>query len=364
MKRIVSLAAVSLAAFACSSETGVGIDLPPVIDDNVRPPDNVEQTDVIVQVTTPKVDVLFNIDNSCSMSSYQTALTENFPFFIGYFLDSGLLYNVGVTSTDSDGQFGPNGSEGRLRNIANNRWIDPDTPNPVQVFTGMARMGTSGSADERGIQTTFECLELRRDRENSGFYRDDAGLHTTVVTDEGDFSRTPDIRLPEFIDWYDNLKREADERTFSSIIDPADGDRYRAVTNQIGGVTWDLNQGNFGQVLDRLGVQASGLKREYFLSQLPVESTIFVQVEQPDPYKDDVYSTIDFERAEYDGDGNLVNENIDLAWDYNEERNSISFVTFVPEALSRVNITYDLLAATQDRPLEDEGEAGEEEGAQ
>ena len=53
-------------------------------------------TDVSTQVTTPEVDVLFVIDNSCSMNNEQSELTANFPSFMAYFLDSGLDYHIGA----------------------------------------------------------------------------------------------------------------------------------------------------------------------------------------------------------------------------------------------------------------------------
>ena len=68
------------------------------------------QTDVIVQVSIPVVDVLFVIDDSCSMEDEQGALTANFPRFMDYFVGSGLDYHVGVVSTDLDSALG-----GKLR---------------------------------------------------------------------------------------------------------------------------------------------------------------------------------------------------------------------------------------------------------
>ena len=53
-----------------------------------NPPDlsAVTKEDRIVQVTVPSVDVLWVIDNSCSMIEEQIALTDNFGKFIQYFV--------------------------------------------------------------------------------------------------------------------------------------------------------------------------------------------------------------------------------------------------------------------------------------
>src|SRR5688500_6214299 len=74
---------------------------PPEWPHSVAPPiPGVTQTDSIVQVTTPKVDILWMVDNSCSMYNEQADLTENFPYFMEFFLGSGLDYHVGVVSSD------------------------------------------------------------------------------------------------------------------------------------------------------------------------------------------------------------------------------------------------------------------------
>jgi hypothetical protein len=290
------------------------------------------QEDRILQVTTPKVDILWTIDNSCSMQDEQDALTLNFPIFMDYFLGSGLDYHVGVVSTDLDN----NSHYGKLRTAAGVKWVDPDTPNPVQVFASMAGMGISGSGIERGLGATFLALEQHKDTFNDGFYRDEASIHTVVISDERDQTKTSMITKGEFIDWYDGLKANTDDRTFSSIVTmqgPDKGTAYLDVTADIGGITWDIENEDWVEVLDQLGVQASGLKREYFLSQLPVDGTITVSVEDK---------------------GNTFNffENED--WLYDEARNSITFIEYVPDALAEVYIRYTILASSQDQEMLEE----------
>ena len=64
------------------------------------------------------------------------------------------------------------------------------------------------------------------------------------------------------------------------------------------------------------------MKREYFLSQLPVPGSIKVEVKEEG-------TTYSFEE--------------DIDWIYNAVRNSIIFTEFIPTALSEVYVTYDLL---------------------
>lgn len=321
---------------------------PPVEGASALPVASVSKTDEIVQVTTPKVDALFVVDNSGTMWDEQILLTENFPYFISFFLGSGLDYHIGVTSTDMQGVYGPNGTKGRLRSVAGYRYISADTPNQTQIFTGMVSMGTSGSGTEQGTTAVWAALS-QQDDANAGFYRDDASLHSIVVSDEDNTIRSGEPTLHEFIDWYGGLKRDAADRTFSAIINDR-GHDYATVARQIGGIVWDIGRDDWQEVLVELGLQAAGLKREYFLSELPVPGTISVRVAQPIEGSDQT-NVIDFEEALVDAEGNVLNEDPELTWRYIGERNSIRFTSYIPPALSRIFVTYDLLAATQDAPV-------------
>jgi hypothetical protein len=160
MRKLLGLAA--LLVVGCVSETDLtgnedayGVDRP-------RDLETPKQTDRIVQVTTPQVDVLFAIDNSCSMLEEQANLTENFDKFMQFFLQSGLDYHVGVISTDMDDPT----QSGKLREVRGSKYIDAETDEPVDLFEAMARMGTSGSGDERGREAVYTAVELKKNGPN------------------------------------------------------------------------------------------------------------------------------------------------------------------------------------------------------
>lgn len=327
---------LALAIVACGIENDLGIEPPGYGVSNPPLIESPTKTDNIVQVTTPKVDVLWTIDNSCSMSEEQDALSENFPSFINYFIGSGLDFHVGVVSTDIDD---PN-QDGKLRTVAGVKYLDPETPSPTSVFTAMATMGTSGSGSEKGLGATYNALEIHRDTFNNGFYREDASMHTVVISDERDQTPGNLITQAEFVDWYDSLKDEADERSFSCIITmtgPNAGTAYKSTALTIGGIVWDITSPDWNDVLDQLGIQAAGLKREYFLSERPVVDSVVVRVLTPEGAEQA------FDPAVLDSYGNLV----DGDWLYDQSRNSITFVEFIPEALSTVQITYTLESSEQ-----------------
>ena len=103
--------------------------------------------------------------------------------------------------------------------------------------------------------------------------------------------------------------------------------QYSAITDLVGGIKWSICNDDWGEVLELLGIQAAGLKREYFLSQLPVPDTIVVSV---------VEEGVTF----------LFQEEVD--WVYNQPRNSIIFNEYVPSPLAAVYVEYEVLASLQD----------------
>ncbi len=305
-------------------------------------------TDRIVQVTVPSVDVLWVIDDSCSMSEEQSALTANFSAFMTYFTDSGLDYHVGVTSMDMDGT--APGRQGKLRMDGGSSYIDTsyDAASAIASFTNRANMcsgsSCSGSGTERGIDATWGALVTHVDGVNSGFYRQDAALSIIVISDEDDYSYM--VNMYEFISWLQGVKQDGDMVSFSSIVGPQPlagcndayepGARYLQVTRAVGGIEWSICATDWSQMLNELGLQAAGLKREFFLSAVPVEATIGVEVETPE--------------------GDVIR---DEPFTYSRSRNSIQFEAFVPEPLSEVLITYEVLASVPASDESDEPDTGE-----
>jgi hypothetical protein len=318
-----SIVIVAALVASCGNENNFGDEQEEWPNSQVPPIAEVERTDVLVQVTTPMVDILWMVDNSGSMGDEQSDLAENFPYFMNFFLGSGLDYHVAVVSSDLETNRGYRGGQGTLVVKAGIMVIEPTTPDPIPLFQQMATVGTNGG-NECGLGSIYVALEEKRDTANVGFYRDEASIATIVISDEPDYTSARDITQPEFVNWYEGLKDESDMRSFSAIIDPRLGSRYKLSAEQIGGIVWDLKDGNWPEVLERLGLQAAGFKREYFLSQLPVEDTIEVSIENVDGVIRDFVVKVD--------------------WTYDPVRNSITFLEHIPEELSKVRIHYTLLS--------------------
>ena len=332
------LAAFALLAACASEQDLVGSQLPPV-QELLPPPATPDRTDRYVQTTQPEVDILWVVDNSTSMSDEQQAITSAFPTFMNFFLGSGLDYHIGVVSTDMTD---PDQS-GRLIEAQGIRWIDPTTADPVGVFSEMANLGTGGAHMERGIQAAWASLEIET-AFNDGFYRDQSAVHFVVLSDEDDQTSSGQITTDEFIDYLGGLRTDEEQVSFSSIVSPpppafpcegasSTGTRYLQVTSAIGGVKWSICDRDWGAVLEQLGLQTVGLKREYFLSEKPVLGSIDVSVTDP--------AGTDFEFSELDTSTGLGD------WTYDETRNSVTFVAYYPPEGSTVAIHYDVLSAVE-----------------
>jgi hypothetical protein len=294
-----------------------------------------EQVDEITQVTIPSVDVLWIVDNSGSMIEEQTALRDNFGDFMRYFTDSGMDYHVGVVSTDMDNA----AQAGKLilDNSGNDRYIDSSmsAAEALTSFRERAGLGTNGSSGERPKDAAFAAFNSQTNT-NQGFYREDASLSIIVISDEQDTGLTHShITVTEFSNWMLGLKAGTDATvSFSSIVGLTRNDcgsteqglGLLEVTDQVGGIKWSICTNDWSGLLSELGLQASGLKREFFLSLAPVEDSIDVTVDDPEFGSRDT-------------------------WSYDPARNSITFDAYIPPPLTTVSISYMPLATA----VEDDG---------
>lgn len=260
---------------------------------NPEEPSKTLYSDTFIQETVEAVDILWVIDNSCSMGEEVNFTTANYPMFMQFFIDTGLDYHIAIVSTDMDA------ANQRGKFIGNPKIITPATPDPVTAFSNNAHMlnTPNGSATERGLDAAYTALnEPLISNENSGFLRDDALLFIIVISDEPDQSRN--VTVSEFVSWLDTIKGPNNEElsSLSAVVglDPnsltpsycssshgtADpGLHYYDVANQTGGIVYSICEEDWDPILTSLGLEASGLKKQFFLSKIPVIDTINVTVE-------------------------------------------------------------------------------------
>ena len=303
--------------------------------------------DVFIQRTAEASDILFVVDNSCSMQEEQQALMTNFWNFIQFFVDSGLDYHIGVTVLD-DATGQP--AIGQL--FGTTRYIEPATPDPIGAFTANMTMGSDGFGQcEVGLEASYRALTPPLvDGYNAGFYRDDALLSIVVVSDEidGSMGNCNAVSYMEYIPWLTTLKgsHSIDMIHFAAIVgdhpngcssswgeaDPGRG--YYEVYTALGddhATFFSICNQDWGDVMTRLGLEAAGLRTSFHLSLVPVEGTleVFLDVDGDEGPGEEIEI---FEDADY-----LT----DWAFVYNRTSNSLDFVfeTMPPES-AKLRVVY------------------------
>jgi hypothetical protein len=261
-----------------------------------------------------KADILFVIDDSCSMSEEQERLAENFQRFVDVLADTAADYQLGVITTDIESD-----EAGVLRGGV----LTPDTPGLEQAFRDAVIAGTSGSRDEEGLSASVLAT---RPETNPGFVRADSKLNAVFISDEDDHS-------PAAVETYlERLAGVAGEDGFAahalvgdlpagcaSGTSAADaGARYLDATDQTGGFAESICAEDYSGLLTRVGLDVTGLSDTFYLSQLPSPDTLEVRVE-------DV----------------LIPEREDDGWTYDLGENAIVFHgAAVPRPGMGIEVTY------------------------
>lgn len=307
-----------------------------------------------VVYTPRKIDILWVVDNSGSMSSSQAQLAQSFPAFINRMQALNFDYRMAVTTTDAwAGQFNGNQTLFRVRDGVGSSHsgvfiMTPTTPNLPNVFNINVTQGTLGNGDERAFQSMRNVLSYAG---NSDFRRTGSHLAVIVVSDEDDFSSNSSTYLnnnysspnllpvSQFITYMNGLAgtndlangvhnwsfntvaildtacRNALNASFSGRIV---GQRYIQLSNASGGAKTSLCD-DFGSNLQLIQDTILSASSVFQLDREPIPSTIRVTV-----------------------DGQSVVENSTNGWSYNATSNQVAFHgSAIPNAGASVLISFD-----------------------
>ncbi|MBI4818177.1 MAG: choice-of-anchor D domain-containing protein [Deltaproteobacteria bacterium] len=304
--------------------------------------DNAVVTDTFEQVPIPQADVLFVVDDSCSMEDEQMRLGANVTQFLSYAQAQAIDYQIGVTTTDVELNIptGPyqGGKRGQLVEYGGTRVITPQTPSASTLFNNMVTaLGIDGSGAEAGLEAAYLALtDPVLSSWNAGFLRTDAALAVIIVSDEEDSS--DNFRSGGSTAFYENFFRNIKgfgtslfsmsavivrpiDSAFCSSGGASQGHRYAAVASATGGAVESICTSNWGQTLSNIGLNTFGLKRKFFLSSVPVAITLHVDVDG-----------VDVPAVVPAGGTN---------WTYVASDNSVEFSpSQVPDAASVITMTY------------------------
>jgi len=274
--------------------------------------DRSEQTDHFVQVSGRKVDLLFVVDNSASMSEEQSNLGRNFDNLIGVAETWGTDFQIGVITSEPDEEY-----RGRMPGelMGDPRILYAGMPGLASAFDDNINVGDSGDgAREAGLSAAHQALsdplisdigecggdcvepyacvadatgsESRCGGYNRSFVREDASLELVFVSDEEDQSRAT---IEFYIDFFRSIKGERNRALFhaSAIVGPRGGctssdgdatagDRYIDIADETGGVVGSICDSEFSTSLANIGNRAFGLRVQFFLSRIAEPGTVTV----------------------------------------------------------------------------------------
>lgn len=314
-----------------NSVTGSGVPLTvPLTGEGTA---NSRQTDVFQQLTDNKIDILWVVDDSGSMSEEQNLLANNFAGFINFADQQGVDYQVGVITTEiNDAPAGKlwacNGFNKIIRSTDANRVAAFQcAANVTSPPMGNSRPNPLGSDEaEAGLQAARLALDSPiRDNENAGFLRTDARLAVIMVSDEEDQS-PGSTQL--YNDFFRNIKGWANPQLVSVSAIAGDvpngcatavsGARYLDVVQHLGGQFESVCSQSWNTLLMNIGIGVFTLRTAWTLSRPADVATITARV-----------------------GGNPVAQNATNGWTFDIASNTVTFHgSSIPPPGSQIEIQY------------------------
>jgi len=213
-----------------------------------------------------KTDILWVIDNSCSMFEEQYLLADHISAFFEVANLNSLDFQMGVVTTDNatlQGAF---------------PIMTPSTPDVHGAFMDAVTVGTTGSGSERGLQHGLEALTspmTDMGEPNAGFLREDAGLRVIFVSDEEDQSQWP---VESYVTGYQSLKINPAHVVLNGFISQSLGSRYNQAIGMTGGLADYLENPDWANTLSQLAWDSEGCNDTFDLTHNPVPDTIEVEL--------------------------------------------------------------------------------------
>ena len=250
-------------------------------DDGPRIDAGPDDTDAAAAEQCRKMDLVFVIDDSGSMTEEQDSLSTNFPMFANvlndYRLHSGetLDYRAAITTSGITANYtivlpafppfpemripqSQSGADGKFRQTCGmtRPWLERTDPNMPTTFACAARVGTGGPAIEMPLRAAELAIQPAT---NAGFVRADALLGIIMITDEDDCSR----RMNPFETGGDACAEngDADVATVTSFVtgfDQLKGDRGRWASAVIAGPA---------ECMSAFGAAANAIRMKQFVQE-------------------------------------------------------------------------------------------------
>ena len=252
-----------------------------------------EVVDEYIQDGTNWTDILWVVDNSCSMSDDQNSLATNFSTFFDVIDMQDMDYHLGVVTTDDSLLQGPFPI------------MTPSTPDVHAAFAAAVTVGTMGSGNEKGFQYSWGALSpplTDPGGPNDDFLREDAGLHIIYVSDEAEQSSGT---VTDYVNNFLSLKIDPDDVMITCIVQQNYGQRYEQAATMTGGLVEYMSVPDWMNTLTQLAWLSNSLEDRFELSQVAVDGTVAVEINDVPVYAgwyfDEIYNAVVFEPGHVPG---------------------------------------------------------------
>ncbi len=255
------------------------------------------------QGTSIYVDIVWIIDNSGSMNSFQNQLSTNFSNFMTLFLSYSPDFQMAFITTDNPSFVGSTHF----------------TQHDINVISDAANLidsiGTGGSANEKGLEMLYQTLS-----NNRSWFRQGASLIAIILSDEQDWSANSPQYYATEIDFY---YPQGSFLPFAIIGDVPSGCNgawpgwgYYELVNHYGSAWWSICDADWGTQMEDIA--------------LAVINSAAYGLDHPSPKQDSI-------RVFVNGQELLA------GWTYNVAGNSVSFDWGrMPDPGDTVEISYEI----------------------
>lgn len=178
-------------ALSCTNENTFNQDLQEEILYGTPPElEVITQVDIFSEPLKQPTDILFVIDNSCSMEDNVLDIASNMNRFFNVFEDYNLNYHIGVISASASTN---QPDSGQLTMFHGYTYVSPQVPDGYGVLQGLtnAMIGY----EETGIDALWAAISPNIALDNNAeFFRKGAPLHIIFMSDEEDQSNYITVR--------------------------------------------------------------------------------------------------------------------------------------------------------------------------
>ncbi len=309
-----------------------------------------KQNDVFIQEPSAEVDILWVVDNSPSMSEEQQRVADGFSDFIDSLSDTQIDFHIGVITTDMD-----MGNPDRGVLIGSTPYLTTED-DYIAEFQERVKVGVDGSDKEKGLAAALYSLsEPIISGPNDGFMREQATTSIIFVSDEDDcsdgealadegsescYSQSDQlIPVKDYVQSFRSLKPPSVRLVTSAIVGPEasehcteswPGHRYMSVTDATGGVSGNICDAAYAEIMYDLGLAVTGVRTVFQLTYSAVEETIEVWV------------------GDASGNGDNVEMDPDSGWSYDSAYWTVRFDgDYYPPRGTTISVEYEIGSPTE-----------------